>query len=362
MRYDDRTTENAEENTFHSERLSNLILQRELIEAKKLLLNFNEYPNEVKHELSMAIFPYVSLVCMGYEEVNGIDDEDLKNIIKNMRTSLKLFSDQKINKVTKIINKLRSNYLEFVNGDIVNTFDLGVYLINKKSYLNTYQVQLYFSVKYSSKKIFEYHNGKDLLLISENITNFIMKKSKVFDYSDILCKYYYHNYKIKKFELNSIDFKSEVLAKNNKTNSSQIIMLFIIFCQLNFLHNVLPMFLNVNASLYYRIKYIIYLNVRKVLLQFINVYDNISNHKVVNDIIQANRICNELRNNIFHYNIKLEKIKMEKILGNKCKISLKSIIDIFSDELDILVDSDIYEFESYIDEILSIILEKNNER
>lgn len=362
MRYDDRTTENAEENTFHSERLSNLILQRELIEAKKFLLNFNEYPNEVKHELSMAIFPYVSLVCMGYEEVNGIDDEDLKNIIKNMRTSLKLFSDQKINKVTKIINKLRSNYLEFVNGDIVNTFDLGVYLINKKPYLNTYQVQLYFSVKYSSKKIFEYHNGKDLLLISENITNFIMKKSKVFDYSDILCKYYYHNYKIKKFELNSIDFKSEVLAKNNKTNSSQIIMLFIIFCQLNFLHNVLPMFLNVNASLYYRIKYIIYLNVRKVLLQFINVYDNISNHKVVNDIIQANRICNELRNNIFHYNIKLEKIKMEKILGNKCKISLKSIIDIFSDELDILVDSDIYEFESYIDEILSIILEKNNER
>ena len=268
--------------------------------AKKLLLNFNEYPNEVKHELSMAIFPYVSLVCMGYEEVNGIDDEDLKNIIKNMRTSLKLFSDQKINKVTKIINKLRSNYLEFVNGDIVNTFDLGVYLINKKPYLNTYQVQLYFSVKYSSKKIFEYHNGKDLLLISENITNFIMKKSKVFDYSDILCKYYYHNYKIKKFELNSIDFKSEVLAKNNKTNSSQIIMLFIIFCQLNFLHNVLRMFFNVNASLYYSIKYIIYLNVRKVLLQFINVYDNISNHKVVNDIIQANRICNELRNNIFH--------------------------------------------------------------
>lgn len=362
MRYDDRTTENAEENTFHSERLSNLILQRELIEAKKLLLNFNEYPNEVKHELSMVIFPYVSLVCMGYEEVNGIDDEDLKNIIKNMRTSLKLFSDQKINKVTKIINKLRSNYLEFVNGDIVNTFDLGVYLINKKPYLNTYQVQLYFSVKYSSKKIFEYHNGKDLMLISENITNFIMKKSKAFDYSDILCKYYYHNYKIKKFELNSIDFKSEVLAKDNKTNSSQIIMLFIIFCQLNFLRNVLPMFLNVNASLYYRIKYIIYLNVRKVLLQFINIYDNISNHKVVNDIIQANRICNDLRNNIFHYNIKLEKIKMEKILGNKCKISLKSIIDIFSDELDILVDSDIYEFESYIEEILSIILEKNNER
>ena len=362
MRYDDRTTENAEENTFHSERLSNLILQRELIEAKKLLLNFNEYPNEVKHELSMVIFPYVSLVCMGYEEVNGIDDEDLKNIIKNMRTSLKLFSDQKINKVTKIINKLRSNYLEFVNGDIVNTFDLGVYLINKKPYLNTYQVQLYFSVKYSSKKIFEYHNGKDLMLISENITNFIMKKSKAFDYSDILCKYYYHNYKIKKFELNSIDFKSEVLAKDNKTNSSQIIMLFIIFCQLNFLRNVLPMFLNVNASLYYRIKYIIYLNVRKVLLQFINIYDNISNHKVVKDIIQANRICNDLRNNIFHYNIKLEKIKMEKILGNKCKISLKSIIDIFSDELDILVDSDIYEFESYIEEILSIILEKNNER
>ena len=53
---------------------------------------------------------------------------------------------------------------------------------------------------------------------------------------------------------------------------------------------------------------------------------------------------------------------MEKILGNKCKISLKSIIDIFSDELDTLVDSDIYKFESYIKEILSIILVKNNER
>lgn len=362
MKYDDKTLENNEEILSQSKRLSNLILQRELIEAKKLLLNFNEYPNGVKNQLGMAIFPYVSLVCMGYQEINGIDDEDLKNIIKNMRTSLKLFSDQKINKVTKIINKLRSNYLEFVNGDIVNTFDLGVYFINGNPYLNTYQVQLYFSIRYSSKKNLEYHFGKDLMLISKNITNFIMGKSQTFDYSDILCKYYYHNYKIKKFELNSIDFKSEVLAKNNKTNSSQIIMLFIIFCQLNFLRNVLPMFLNVNASLYYRIKYIIYLNVRKVLLQFINVYDNISNHKVVNDIIQANRICNELRNNIFHYNVKLEKIKMEKILGNKCKISLKSIIDIFSDELDILVDSDIYEFESYIKEILSIILVKNNER
>ena len=362
MKYDDKTLENNEEILSQSKRLSNLILQRELIEAKRLLLNFNEYPNGVKNQLGMAIFPYVSLVCMGYQEINGIDDEDLKNIIKNMRTSLKLFSDQKINKVTKIINKLRSNYLEFVNGDIVNTFDLGVYFINGNPYLNTYQVQLYFSIRYSSKKNLEYHFGKDLMLISKNITNFIMGKSQIFDYSDILCKYYYHNYKIKKFELNSIDFKSEVLAKNNKTNSSQIIMLFIIFCQLNFLRNVLPMFLNVNASLYYRIKYIIYLNVRKVLLQFINVYDNISNHKVVNDIIQANRICNELRNNIFHYNVKLEKIKMEKILGNKCKISLKSIIDIFSDELDVLVDSDIYEFESYIKEILSIILVKNNER
>ena len=83
MKYVNRTIENDEEDTLHCERLSNLILQRELIEAKKLLLNFNEYPNEVKYELSMAIFPYVSLVCMGYEEINGIDDEDLKNIIKN---------------------------------------------------------------------------------------------------------------------------------------------------------------------------------------------------------------------------------------------------------------------------------------
>lgn len=361
MKYVDRTVENDEENTLQLEQLSNLILQRELIEAKKLLLIFNEYPNEEKYELSMAILPYLSLVCMGYEEINGIDDEDLKNIIKNMRTSLKLFSDQKVNKVTKIVNELRSTYFEFVNDDLGNTLDLGVYYINGKPYLNTYQVQLYFSVKYSSKKNLEFHFGKNLMFITKNITNFIMKKSKSFDYSDSILKYYYHNYKIKKFELNSIDFKSEVLAKNNKTNSSQIIMLFIIFCQLNFLRNVLPMFLNVNASLYYRIKYIIYLNVRKVLLQFINVYDNISNHKVVNDIIQANRICNELRNNIFHYNVKLEKIKMEKILGNKCKISLKSIIDIFSDELDILVDSDLYEFESYIKEIISIIFVKNNE-
>lgn len=157
MKYDDKTLENNEEILSQSKRLSNLILQRELIEAKRLLLNFNEYPNGVKNQLGMAIFPYVSLVCMGYQEINGIDDEDLKNIIKNMRTSLKLFSDQKINKVTKIINKLRSNYLEFVNGDIVNTFDLGVYFINGNPYLNTYQVQLYFSIRYSSKKNLEYH-------------------------------------------------------------------------------------------------------------------------------------------------------------------------------------------------------------
>lgn len=361
MRYDDRTIENAEENTFHSERLSNLILQRELIEAKKLLLNFNEYTNEVKHELSMAIFPYVSLVCMGYEEVNGIDDEDLKNIIKNMRTSLKLFSDQKINKVTKIINKLRSNYLEFVNGDLVNTLDLGVYYINGKPYLNTYQVQLYFSIKYSSKKNLEFHFGNNLMLITENITNFIMKKSKSFDYSDSILKYYYHNYKIEKIELDSIDFVSEELSKNNIISRSQIILLFMIYCQLNFLRNVLPLFLNKDTSLYYRIKYIIYLNVRKILSQFVNIYDNISNHKVVIDIIQANRICSELRNNIFHYNVKLEKSKMKKILENKCKISLKSIIGIFSNELDILVDSDLYEFESCIKEIISIIFVKNNE-
>ena len=362
MKYDDRTLENNEENLSQSKRLSNLILQRELIEAKKLLLNFNEYPNEVKNELSMAIFPYVSLVCMGYQEINGIDDEDLKNIIKNMRTSLKLFSDQKINKVAKIINKLRSNYFEFVNGDIVNTFDLGVYFINGNPYLNTYQVQLYFSIRYSSKKNLEYHFGKDLMLISKNITNFIMEKSRIFDYSDHIFKYYYHNYKIKKFELNSIDYKSEVLAKNNKINCSQIIMLFIVFCQLNFLRDVLPLFLNVNASLYYRIKYIIYLNVRKVLLQFIDIYDNISNYNAVIDIIKANRIHNELRNNIFHYNVKLDQIKIKKILENKPKISLKSVIDIFSNELDTLVDSDLNEFESYIIEIISIILVKNNVR
>ena len=361
MKYYDSTIENDEKNTLYSERLSNLILQRELIEAKKLLLNFNEYPNEVKYELSMAIFPYVSLVCMGYEEINGIDDEDLKNIIKNMRTSLKLFSDQKINKAIKIINELRSKYLEFVNGDLVNTLDLGVYFINGNPYLNTYQVQLYFSVKYSSKKNLEFYFGKDLMLISENITNFIMKKSKTFDYSDGICKYYYHNYKIKKFELDSIDFKSEELSKNNIISRSQIILIFMIYCQLNFLRNVLPLFLNTDTSLYYRIKYIIYINVRKILIQFVNIYDNISNHEVVIDIIQANRICNELRNNIFHYKVKLEKIKMKKIFENKCKISLKSIIDTFSNELDILVDSDLYEFESYIKEIISIIFVKNNE-
>mgnify|MGYP000867126231 CR=1 FL=1 len=361
MKYVDRIIENDEENILQPEQLSNLILQRELIEAKKLLLIFNEYPNEEKHELGMAIFPYLSLVCMGYEEINGIDDEDLKNIIKNMRTSLKLFSDQKINKATKIINELRSAYFEFVNGDLVNTLDLGVYYINAKPYLNTYQVQLYFSVKYSSKKNLEFHFGKNLMLITENITNFIMKKSKSFDYSDSILKYYYRNYKIKKFKLDNIDFKSEELSKNNIINRSQIILIFMIYCQLNFLRNVLPLFLNKDASLYYRIKYIIYLNVRKILLQFVNIYDNISNHKVVTDILQANKICNELRNNIFHYNVKLEKIKMKRIFENKCRISLKSIIDIFSNELDILVDSDLYEFESYIEEIISIIFVKNNE-
>lgn len=362
MKYINRTIENDEENTFHCERLSNLILQRELIEAKKLLLNFNEYPNEVKYELSMAIFPYVSLVCMGYEEINGIDDEDLKNIIKNMRTSLKLFSDQKITKATKIINELRTKYLEFVNGDLVNTFDLGVYFINGNPYLNTYQVQLYFSLKYASKKKLEYHFGKELMLISENITKFIMEKSRTFDCSDDICKYYYHNYKIKNFELNSIDFKSEELTKNNEINNSQIIMLFMIYCQLNFLYQVLPIFLNTDDSLFYRIKYIIYLNVRKVLLQFVDIYDNISNHKIVIDIINANRICNELRNNIFHYNVELEKIKLKKLFESKCNISLKSIIDIFSNELDTLVDNDLFEFEKYIKEIISIILVQNNER
>ena len=361
MKYVDRIIENDEENILQPEQLSNLILQRELIEAKKLLLIFNEYPNEEKHELGMAIFPYLSLVCMGYEEINGIDDEDLKNIIKNMRTSLKLFSDQKINKATKIINELRSAYFEFVNGDLVNTLDLGVYYINGKPYLNTYQVQLYFSIKYSSKKNLEFHFGNNLMLITENITNFIMKKSKSFDYSDSILKYYYHNYKIEKIELDSIDFVSEELSKNNIISRSQIILLFMIYCQLNFLRNVLPLFLNKDTSLYYRIKYIIYLNVRKILSQFVNIYDNISNHKVVIDIIQANRICSELRNNIFHYNVKLEKSKMKKILENKCKISLKSIIGIFSNELDILVDSDLYEFESCIKEIISIIFVKNNE-
>ena len=365
MKYVDRTIENDEENTLQPEQLSNLILQRELIEAKKLLLILNEYPNEEKYELSMAILPYLSLVCMGYEEINGIDDEDLKNIIKNMRTSLKLFSDQKVNKVTKIINELRSKYFEFVNDDLGNTLDLGVYYINGKPYLNTYQVQLYFSVKYSSKKNLEFHFGKNLMFITKNITNFIMKKSKSFDYSfdysDSILKYYYHNYKIKKFELDSIDFKSEELSKNNIISRSQIILLLMIYCQLNFLRNVLPLFLNKDTSLYYRIKYIIYLNVRKILSQFVNIYDNISNHKVVIDIIQENRICSELRNNIFHYNVKLEKSKMKRILENKCKISLKSIIDIFSNELDILVDSDLCEFESYIKEIISIIFVKNNE-
>ena len=139
-------------------------------------------------------------------------------------------------------------------------------------------------------------------------------------------------------------------------------MIFMIYCQLNFLYHVLPIFLNTDASLFYRIKYIIYLNVRKVLLQFVVIYDNISNHKIVIDIINANRICNELRNNIFHYNVELEKIKLKKLFESKCNISLKSIIDIFSNELDTLVDSDLFEFERYIKEIISIILVKNNER
>ena len=189
-----------------------------------------------------------------------------------------------------------------------------------------------------------------------------MEKSRTFDCSDDICKYYYHNYKIKNFELNSIDFKSEELTKNNEINNSQIIMLFMIYCQLNFLYHVLPIFLNTDASLFYRIKYIIYLNVRKVLLQFVNIYDNISNHKIVIDIINVNRICKELRNNIFHYNVKLEKMKLKKLFESKCNISLKSIIDIFSNELDTLVDSDLFEFERYIKEIISIILVKNNER
>ena len=44
-----------------------------------------------------------------------------------------------------------------------------------------------------------------------------------------------------------------------------------------------------------------------------------------------------------------------------CKTGI-DLVNIFSNELDTLVDSDLFEFERYIKEIISIILVKNNER
>lgn len=319
------------------QKVSFVLLSQESAEAKQIMHQIINSRAKQQAQLNISIMPFLSSVCDGWvtlfkSQSMEIDFPNIENIpfdklVKSTRVSYKLYSDKKHNKINNKLQKAGSERLallktdyNFLQGKFIKRFgqkDLGVFTLDDVPYGNTSQLSIY------SEKILDLKSTESLRRFEKNSSSLLM------EYSEYLASFI--NSVLTQPFKNSIDENKRLLIDSKRLKHNDYffydkkrknllggnlpvdtqLFLFNIFCQNNFMNNVMPMVFQTSGSFFYRFKLQAYLTSINSLSLILKKYSHSINERQTQTIKQLVEekekyftFENELRNNIFHYGIK----------------------------------------------------------
>lgn len=358
-------------------KLKQISYQELLIEVQEMYEILHKLVNsdrKINSQISISLIPYLSFLSDGldffheetkkvhsswYKEIEG---NTLKQLIKDSRSTLKLYSDFKENQIISNLEDDTSLYYEyltrnynFLQNSLLKLFgqhDLGIFYFRDIDYANTYQLfknikKIYIA---NSKKIRPLM--KELAMILSNYifkaNNYPMEKSinKVFSLeSDFTYKDVYFK-DSKRFN-----------AFNNFENKYWRLFIYNHYCQNNFIRYILPIILRLRGNFYYRMKFCSYLlSIKGLYLLSKRVPEIIREYPVINELIQAREdiipIKFTLRNNLFHYNIMNIPSEVFEKNGNIFKQMVEYSMNRPFEKFDAQVNQELNKYQELIIQIL----------
>ncbi len=357
--------------------LEQISYQELLIEVQEVYELIDKLTNsdvEITSYISTSLIPYLSFVCDGLDYFHSgtnkvhsswykdIEGNPVQKLIKENRSALKLYSENKKNKVIPKLEDDTALFYEFLirNYNLIQRIfiklfgqqDLGIYSFKKIEYANTYQL---------------FKNVKTLYIDNNGIIGPVIK-----EFGIVLANYISSSsiYPISKtpnkiFSLTNNFNHQDVYFKDSKRfdafNSTEDkywkLFLYNYYCQNNFIRNIFPVVLGVRRNFYYRMKFCTYLlSIKGLDLLVKKIPKIMEEYSDINELINARETIipmqSGLRNNLFHYNI--ENIPYESFneKGNLFKQMIEYSVKKSFEEVDNQVDQELEKYQKLISQIL----------
>lgn len=372
-----------------TDEVSQLIVIKESVQAKNLLLNILKSESGVQSIMSMSLIPYLSNLCLGIDEIlcpiSKIEElSSYTNMLKRNRVGMKLLSDKKrFGKKLKILEKIiesNNKVLRLGYGIAQKVYihfwgqkDLGIFFYNNHPVANSIQ-QSFFLMDFlviddvgNMESLDDFHqkSGKDLMGFSKTIAMFINSVASEFDevFKDGLSS---KNAR-KNFSEIHLDEDDYFIGDEKRRNifqkdldKSLQLNLFMFQCQINFIKYLLPEYISNDAELYIRISMINYLSVVSNLENSIRtkkITDSNQVHRIMEIIEARNQLFpqkSSLRNNIFHYRISSLDIESIDFTQNCIHEILKQSVDQSPEEFLFLIENQLDIIEMIISDVIGI--------
>lgn len=317
------------------QKISFVLLSQESAESKQIMHQIVNSRDKQQAQLNISILPFLSSVCDGWVtliksqsidiDLPNIENIPFEKLVKSTRVSYKLYSDKKHNKINNKLQKAGSERLALLKTDynflqkkFIKRFgqkDLGIFTIDDVPYGNTSQLSIYLEKILDLKPTtsgFEKNSSSLLMEYSEYLASFINSvitqpfKNSIDESKSLSLE----SNKLRHDDYFFYDKKRKNLLGGNLPIDTQL-FLFNIFCQNNFINNVMPMVFKASGSLFYRSKLQTYLTSINCLSLILKKHSHSINERQIQTIKQLVEekekyftFENELRNNIFHYDIK----------------------------------------------------------
>lgn len=361
----------------------------ELYESKKMIYRILNLPVKSQSLVSMSISPFLSLLCDGidnlFSEENSklseslglIDEVSFTKLMSQNRASIKILTDKKISNAIKIIDKQLLSFNNALTKDYnilqkgyVSIFgqpDLGVYYYKGVAFANTSQLSIYQDMfrKMTNNDITDSRLGPIIRDFSEIQSSYINSFVSQIE-GNLLPKIESEKCKVNIIDSNfsEKDFiflneaKRNVFMSSDDKNST--LYLFNLKCQLSFSLKIIPLIIERNHALRFRIEMIVYYQSVKTMEFLIKnnkfPLNNTTKEIIDNVLIDFNStfLNNNLRSNIYHYRFSEDNAQME--MTNDFFISMvefqtqQNFNDIFT-----IIENDMEKLIEVLDEITSLI-------
>ncbi|MDG2978751.1 hypothetical protein KNP65_02210 [Latilactobacillus curvatus] len=312
------------------------ILMEESNSAYWIMYQITKGKIKDESQLSISLLPFLSSVCDGWlmffklqnlnivlPEINNISFE---KYVQSTRVSYKLYSDKKVNRINRTLKKsgferlrlLITNY-NIIQRIFIKLFgqeDLGVFCFIGTPYGNTSQLSIYLD------KLVDIESTSSLSEYNDSLRPVLIDYSKILStlINSVVNNAFKDKVGLEEIEqFSSVEFQHKDYFFYDKRRKNILggflprdtqLFLFDIYCQNNFINNVMPLFLKESESLFYRSKLQTYLTsinslilIQKKYKALINSEQTRSIERIIKEKEEYFTLENKLRNNIFHYGI-----------------------------------------------------------